>query len=81
MIVEPTTEEDKNGLKAAYFRNGKNVLRPCPAKHLCAFLFDLMKWNPEAKYRIKPDFRDFTDRNFMIFNLDECVELMTVHNQ
>ena len=81
MIVEPTTEGDKNGLKVAYFRNGKNVPRPCTAKPLCAFLFDLMKWNPEAKYRMKPDFRDYRERNFLVFNLDECVELIAVHNQ
>lgn len=77
LIVEPTTDDDKDGLKVAHFKDGKNVPRQCTAKHLCPVLFELMKWNPEAKYRLLPDFREFGKRSFMIFNLDEGQELLS----
>jgi len=78
LVVEPTTENDPKGFKVAYIRNGKTVARKCTAKDLCAFLFDTMKWNPNSKYCIEPDFRDFDEfsqRPFIIFNLDEGREI------
>jgi hypothetical protein len=75
LVVAPTTENDENGLKVAYFRNGKYFPRPCTAKHLCSALFELMKWNSEAKYLIEPDIRGFSDTEFLVFNLDECQEV------
>jgi len=75
LIAAPATEKDENALKVAYFRNGKYVPRPCTAKHLCPVLFEIMKWNPEAKYRVEPDIRGFEDTKFLVFNLDEGQEV------
>ena len=52
LVVEPTFEFDKNGLKFVRFKDGKNIPRTCTAKDFCSILFDFMKWNPNAKYRI-----------------------------
>jgi hypothetical protein len=78
LIVVPTTAEDAKGLKVAYCRNGKNVPRRCTAQRLCSFLYDLMGWNPHAEYCIFPDFRGFSKRKFMVFNLDEYHEKQVV---
>jgi hypothetical protein len=78
LVVEPTIEDDPKGYKVAYLRNGKTVARKCTAKQLCAFLFDLMDWKQDTRYRIEPDFRGFEGfgkKSFLIFNLDEGVEV------
>jgi len=74
LVVEPTTEDNARGLKVAYFRNGKNIPRRCTAKSLCMFLYDLMKWNPQTEYLVAPDFRGYSKRKFLVFNLDEFQE-------
>jgi DNA repair protein RadC len=68
LYVEPTVEYDDTSLKFANFKNGRNVPRISTAK-FCPYLFDLMKWDPNAKYRILTIYREFGDKKVMIFNL------------
>jgi len=75
LIVEPTMDYDKNGLKFANFKNGRNVPRTCAAKDFCSILFDFMKWNPNAKYRILAIVQEFGDKKIVVFNLDEVQQV------
>jgi hypothetical protein len=75
LIVEPTQDYDKNGLKFANFKNGRNVPRTCTTKFFCFLLFDLMKWNLNTKYRILTVFQEFGDKKIMVFNLDEAQQV------
>ena len=77
LIVEPTQEYDKNGLKFANFKNGRNVPRTCTIKIFCLMLFDFMNWNPNAKYRILTVFQEFDDKKIMVFNLDEAQQVFS----
>ena len=77
LIVEPTIGYDKNGLKFANFKNGRNIPRTCTTKYFCPILFDFMKWNPNAKYRILAIFHDFGDKKIVVFNLDEAQQVFS----
>ncbi len=77
LIVEPETNYDKNGLKFANFKDGRNVPRTCTTKYFCLMLFDFMKWNPNAKYRILTVFQQFDDKKIMVFNLDEAQQVFS----
>ncbi len=77
LIVEPETDYDKNGLKFANFKDGRNVPRTCRTKYFCLMLYDLMKWNPNAKYRILTVFQQFDDKKIMVFNLDEAQQVFS----
>jgi len=77
LIVEPTMDYDKNGLKFANFKGGRNVPRPCTTKYFCPILFDFMKWDPNAKYRILTIYQEFDDKKVMVFNLDEAQQVFS----
>jgi len=77
LIIEPTMDYDKNGLKFANFKNGRNVPRTCTIKYFCPILFDFMKWNPNAKYRILAIFQEFGDKKIVVFNLDEAQQVFS----
>jgi len=76
LYVEPTVEYDDTSLKFANFKNGRNIPRISTAK-FCPYLFDLMKWDPNAKYRILTIYREFGDKKVMIFNLDDGLEVFS----
>ncbi len=77
LIVEPEGDYDKNGLKFANFKDGRNVPRTCTTKYFCLMLFDFMKWNQNAKYRILTVFQQFDDKKIMVFNLDEAQQVFS----
>jgi len=77
LVVKPTTEHDEIGLKIANVKNGKNVPRTCAAKHVCQFVFNLMKWEPGVRYRIPATFHDFGEPEFVIFDLDDSRQVNT----
>ncbi|MDR3109296.1 MAG: hypothetical protein LBU65_06360 [Planctomycetaceae bacterium] len=77
LLVEPTLDFDKNGLKFANVKNSRNVPRLCTTKHFCPILFDFMKWHPGAKYRILTIFQEFEGKKIMVFNLDEAQQVFS----
>lgn len=77
LIIEPTKDHDKNGLKFANFKNGRNVPRTCTTRYFCLKLFDFMEWNADAKYRILANFQEFDGKKIMVFNLDESQQVFT----
>jgi hypothetical protein len=77
LIVEPTEEYDKNGLKFANFKKGRNEPRICTTRLFCKMLFDAMKWKKTAKYRILSYYQEFGDKKVMVFNLDEFQEVFS----
>jgi len=71
LIVKAGTE-DVGSLKIANVKNGTNVPRPCTTR-LCPVLFDFMKWDANAKYRIEATFPKFEfNTEIMIFPLDNA---------
>jgi len=74
-FIEPTWKYDPDGLKFANVKNGRNVQRTCTTRGFCQMLFDLMKWNPKAKYRIWTIYQEFGDKKIMVFNLDEAQQV------
>lgn len=77
LIIEPTVDYDRDNLKFANFKKGKNNPRKCGAKYFCAMVFEMMKWNPTAKYRCLAIFQQFGDKKLIVFNLDECQQVFT----
>jgi hypothetical protein len=77
LFIQPTKEYDDTNLKFANFKNGRNVPRISTTKYFCPYLFDFMKWDPEAKYRILMIYQVFGDKQVMIFNLDDAQEVFS----
>jgi len=76
LIVEPCVYYDRDSLKFANIKNGKNVPRKCTTKYFSAMLYEMMNWNPAAKYRSMAIFQDWGDKKTIVFNLDECLQLV-----
>jgi len=77
LIVEPTTEYDKNSLKFANVKNGRNIPRTCTINCFCLMLFDFMKWDTSEKYCISADYQEFDGNKVMVFNLDEAMQVLS----
>jgi hypothetical protein len=75
LFIEPTKEYDDTSLKFANFKNSRNIPRTCTIKGFCSLLFNLMKWNPNAKYRILTIYQEFGEKKVMIYNLDDALEV------
>lgn len=77
LIIEPTVPYDRDVLKFAIYKKGRNNPRKCIAKYFCPMLYEFMNWNPEAKYRTLAFFSTFGDKKVIVFNLDECQQVFT----
>lgn len=77
LIVEPTVYYDKNGLKFANYKKGRNNPRTSTTKYFCPMLFEFMDWNPNAKYRCLAIYQEFGDKKIIVFNLDECQQVFS----
>lgn len=77
LIIEPSVSYDRDGLKFANFKNGRNNPRKCMAKYFCPMLYEFMNWNPAAKYRSLAFFNEFESKKVIVFNLDECQQVFT----
>jgi hypothetical protein len=75
LFVEPCSPYDRNYLKFANYKNGKNVPRKCIARYFCGMLFELMNWNRCAKYKCLAIFQEFDGKKIIVFNLDECQQV------
>ena len=77
IIVEPSQIYDRDALKFALCRNNKNKPRKCVARIFCAMVYDLMGWNRTAKYKCMAIYQEFSERNIIVFNLDECLQVFS----
>lgn len=79
LYVEPSVDYDSTSFKFANFnvKIGRNVPRPINTKYFCQFLFEFMKWDPNAKYRILTIFHVFGDKKIMLFNLDDSLQVFS----
>jgi len=77
LFVESTVDHDDNSLKFANVKNGRNVPRTSTTKFFCPMLFDFMKWDPNAKYRILTIYQEFEDKKVMVFNLDDSQQVFS----
>ncbi len=77
LIVEPSVVYERDNLKFANFKKGKNNPRKCGARYFCAMVFEMMGWNPKARYRCLAIFQQFGDKKVIVFNLDECQQVFT----
>jgi len=77
LIVEPSVPYAKNSFKFAYFRNDRNAPRVSSIKLFGPKLFEFMKWDTSAKYRILVDYQEFGDKKVMVFNLDESLQVFS----
>jgi hypothetical protein len=77
IYIEPCGEGERDSLKFANRKNGRNKPRKCIARWLCEALYELMKWNTQAKYRTLAIPQMFFGRQIIVFNLDECLQVFT----
>ena len=77
LMVEPTVSYDKDNLKFALYKKGRNNPRTCVTKYFCPMLFEFMNWNPNAKYRCLAMYHDFGAHKVIAFNLDECQQVFS----
>jgi hypothetical protein len=77
LIIEPVVSYDRDSLKFANYKNGRNNPRKCMARYFGTMLFEFMKWNHDAKYRCLAIFQEFGERRIIVFNLDECQQVFS----
>jgi len=77
LIVEPIVSYDKDNLKFALIKKGRNTPRTCTTTYFCPMLFEFMNWNPNAKYRCLAMYQDFGAHKVIAFNLDECQQVFS----
>ena len=75
-FIEPCEAGESAGLKFANFKDGRNVPRKCMARDTCKMLYEMMGWHTGAKYRTLAIQQKFFGRDIIVFNLDECLQLM-----
>lgn len=75
IIIEPCPPTDRNSLKFANWKDGKNRPRKCMTRFFSALVYDLMGWNTTAKYRIMAIFQEWDSKKVIVFNLDESLQV------
>ena len=77
IIIEPCLSYDRDGLKFANYKNSKNNPRKCIARLFCSMIYEMMGWHRSAKYRSMAIFQELGNKNIIVFNLDECLQVFT----
>ncbi len=77
LIIEPCNIYDRDSLKFANLKDGRNDPRKCVARIFCAMIYDMMGWNKAAKYRSMAIFQTLGKKEIIVFNLDECLQVFT----
>lgn len=77
VIIEPCKPYDRDSLKFANIKGEKNNPRKCMARIFCAMIYDMMGWNHTAKYRIMAIFQQWGDKEIIVFNLDESLQVIS----
>lgn len=77
IIIEPCLSTERDSLKFANFKNGKNNPRKCTARLFCSMIYAMMGWNHTARYRIMAIYQYLGDKQVIVFNLDECLQVFT----
>ena len=77
IVIEPCKLHDRDSLKFANLKGEKNNPRKCVTRPFCAMLYDFMKWNETAKYKIMAIYQEFGDKQIILFNLDESLQVIS----
>ena len=77
IIVEPCQLTDRDSLKFAILKGEKNNPRKCMARIFCQMLYEKMEWNKAAKYRCMAIYQTFGNKQIIVFNLDECLQVFS----
>ena len=77
LIVEPCKAYDRDSLKFANPKGEKNKPRKCMARIFCAMIYDFMGWSRTAKYRIMAIFQELGNKQIIVFNLDESLQVIS----
>ena len=77
LIVVPVADDDKNSLKLANIRNGKNVPRTCTVWYFSPRLFRFMGWHHNSKYCMLARLREFGDKIIMVFDLVDSYQVIS----
>ena len=77
IIIEPSNSYDRDSLKFALKKDGRNNPRKCMARIFCGMLYDMMGWNRTAKYRSMAIYQELSGKQIIVFNLDECLQVFT----
>jgi len=75
VIIEPCEGGDKDSLKFANHKSGKNIPRKCIARRACQMLYELMEWHTQARYQVLAIQQEFFGRKIVVFNLDESLQV------
>jgi hypothetical protein len=77
LIIEPCNVHDRDSLKFANLKNEKNNSRKCLARIFCAMVYDFMGWNKTAKYKIMAIYQKLGNKQIILFNLDESLQVFS----
>jgi len=77
VIIEPCKFYDRDSLKFANFKDGRNNPRKCTTRIFCELLYGLMKWHKAQKYRVMAIFQEWGDKQVAVFNLDESLPILS----
>ena len=77
IIIEPCTSTERDSLKFAIFKDGRNNPRKCTARIFCSMIYGMMGWNRTARYRIMALHQELGAKQVIVFNLDECLQVFT----
>jgi hypothetical protein len=75
LYIEPCDVYNRDHMKFAIFKNGRNNPRKCMARYFCGMLFLMMGWNRTTKYRCLAIFHNFDGKKIIVFNLDDCQQI------
>jgi hypothetical protein len=54
------------------FKNGKLMPKRVSAKHMCAKIFRMMKWDINTRYKAMAVYQEFPDKKLAVFNLEDA---------
>ena len=77
LLVLAADVNDTICLKFANVKNDQNVPRTCTTKAFSIKMFQLMDWNPNAKYRILAIYKEIDGKKVIAFNLDDAQQVIT----
>jgi hypothetical protein len=76
-IALSTTTITRDTAKFALVKDGVNKPRKIMARDFGALLFNYMDWTADSRYRIMAIYQKLEDKELLVFNLDEAVEVRT----
>jgi hypothetical protein len=77
VFIEPCDQYNRDFLKFALLKDGCNKPRKCITREFSSMLYTMMGWNTQTKYRCMAIYQEFSGKKIIVFNLDECLQVLT----